>query len=106
VKTLSDRSLLPEFDSNGRHRVPVEPWQPTVAENGSALIELVRASMRELPEPQRSTLRLHDGCGWSVARIAEGADEAPEQLRCWVHEGRQMLRTLLDPHMRSAGTGL
>lgn len=95
---------LPQFLADGHQREPSTPW----TESADHVIEReeLRASVREtiekLPDAYRIVLHLRDIEELSTAETAEILGTTKNVVKIRLHRARQALRTLLDPHMRSA----
>ena len=64
--------------------------------------EVIESSLRELPEPQRVVVVLHDIEGFSYQEIAEIVGANIGTVRSRLHYGRLKLRQLLEPYFSSA----
>ncbi|HEU4889470.1 MAG TPA: sigma-70 family RNA polymerase sigma factor [Thermoanaerobaculia bacterium] len=95
---------LPRFLADGHQREPSTAWTES-ADNVIEREEL-RASVREaiekLPDAYRIVLHLRDIEELSTAETAEILGTTKNVVKIRLHRARQALRTLLDPHMRSA----
>ncbi len=97
--------LLPEFVGLGVFREPQTRWcelpeDPLVR---SELCREVRLAIEGLPEPYRAALLLRDIEGLSNEELAAALGVTVNAAKIRVHRGRQALRTLLEPRMRSRG---
>jgi RNA polymerase sigma-70 factor, ECF subfamily len=57
----------------------------------------VAIALRRLPEPQRTSLILHDVVGLSVVEVASEMRVPEGSVRGWLFRGRQRLAELLEP---------
>ena len=95
---------LPRFVADGHQVEPSTPW----TESADKVIEReelrasVRAAIEKLPDNYRIVLHLRDIEELSTAETAEILGTAKNVVKIRLHRARQALRTLLDPHMRSA----
>jgi RNA polymerase sigma-70 factor (ECF subfamily) len=64
----------------------------------------VSVALEQLPEDQRTMIRLFEMEGFSSAEIAEVFDIAPGTVRWHLHQARSKLRAILDPGERNQGT--
>lgn len=66
--------------------------------------ERVNRALAQLPEDQRTMIRLFELEGFNSSEIAETLDIAPGTVRWHLHQARHKLRKLLDPDEQSAAT--
>lgn len=97
--------LLPEFVGLGVFREPQTRWceLPEDSLVRSELCREVRLAIDGLPEPYRAALLLRDIEGLSNEELAAALGVTVNAAKIRVHRGRQALRTLLEPRMRSRG---
>lgn len=94
---------LPRFSDDGHQTDPSVSWR----ESAEALMQrteicsLVRASIDRLPETYRTVLLLRDIEELTTDEAAASLGITPNAVKIRLHRGRQALRGLLDPHMRS-----
>ncbi|MGA7992451.1 MAG: sigma-70 family RNA polymerase sigma factor [Thermoanaerobaculia bacterium] len=97
--------LLPAYEADGHTVEQFRPWD----ESALARLErdetraLVRSCIDRLPETYRTALLLRDIEEMDSDDAAALLGITPNALKIRVHRGRQALRTLLDPHVRSTG---
>ncbi len=97
--------LLPRFYPDGHRVDPGPPW-PEDPENALATKQtagLVRDCIDQLPESYRTVLILRDIEELDTAEAARLLQVSPGAVKLRLHRARQALRTLLDPHVRTAG---
>lgn len=99
--------LLPRFDSEGHHAMPVAAGDAP-AESSLARAELhalVRARIADLPEDYRNVLVLRDieELDTEETSVVLGISVAAVKTR--LHRARQALRTLLEPSFGAAAPG-
>ncbi len=63
---------------------------------------IIQSSLRELPEPQRVVIVLHDIEGFSYEEISEIVGTSIGTVRSRLHYGRLKLRQLLEPYFAAA----
>lgn len=97
-------ALLPRFLEDGHQVTPSTPWSEsaeTMLER-SELRDIVHSSIDQLPDPYRVVLLLRDIEELSTEETAKLLGVTPNAVKVRLHRARQALRTLLDPHMRTA----
>ncbi len=95
--------LLPDFVGLGVFREPQTRWCE-LPEDPMVRAELcveVRSAIDGLPEAYRAALLLRDIEGLSNEELAAALGVSVNAAKIRVHRGRQALRTLLEPRMRS-----
>jgi RNA polymerase sigma-70 factor, ECF subfamily len=91
-------ALLPEFDADGNHVLPVTPWQEQAAtqlertETRSA----VRACIDRLPDDYRAILVLRDIEELDTDETAAVLGLSRSNVKTRLHRARMALRTLLE----------
>jgi RNA polymerase sigma-70 factor (ECF subfamily) len=96
--------LLPTFEADGHRRDPGGPWQPAERLERRETRKLVRDAISRLPESYRTVLVLRDIEELDTAEVAELLGVNAGVVKTRLHRARQALRTLLDPHLRAAGS--
>jgi RNA polymerase sigma-70 factor (ECF subfamily) len=97
-------ALLPPFAADGHQQQPASGW----AETAEDLLQreqaraLVHDCIERLPESYRVVLVLRDIEQLPADVVAAKLEISRDNLKVKLHRARQALRTLLDPHMRSA----
>ena len=66
--------------------------------------ERVSKALAQLPEDQRTMIKLFEMEGFNSSEIAEVLDIAPGTVRWHLHQARHKLRTILDPDGQSEAT--
>ena len=66
--------------------------------------ERVNQALAQLPEDQRTMIRLFEMEGFNSSEIAEALEIAPGTVRWHLHQARHKLRKLLDPNEQRAAT--
>jgi len=64
--------------------------------------EVIQSSLKELPDPQRMVVVLHDIEGFSYQEVAEIVGANLGTVRSRLHYGRLKLRQLLEPYFSSS----
>lgn len=99
---ISLDALAPGFrDDGGERRLEVADWS-RVPENlamNSELAELLRASIRELPEIYRSALLLRDVAQLSTQEAAQVLGVSEDVVKTRLHRARLAVRQKLDRHL-------
>jgi len=96
--------LLPVYQEDGHHAETFQDWNLPVdkammrAEDRA----VVRQCIGELPENYRTVLILRDIEELDTEETAARLGLTPNAVKIRLHRARQALRTLLDPHFRSA----
>jgi RNA polymerase sigma-70 factor (ECF subfamily) len=101
-KSIED--LLPHF-GEGEHQLdPPVPWGATPEKGLQAqeVTALVHSCISRLPDNYRNVLLLRDIEGLDTEETARQLGTSPGVVKTRLHRARQALRTLLDPHFRSA----
>ncbi|HVT43045.1 MAG TPA: sigma-70 family RNA polymerase sigma factor [Thermoanaerobaculia bacterium] len=94
---------LPRFRDDGHQLESSVPW----AESAETILELrelsnlVQRSIDQLPDTYRVVLLLRDIEELTTEEAAQILGVTPNAVKIRLHRGRQALRTLLDPHIRS-----
>jgi RNA polymerase sigma-70 factor, ECF subfamily len=97
--------LLPKFAADGHASVPAPHWQRMDEEEASQrLRELVQEQVERLPDHYRTVLILRDVQGLSTEEVANVLEETPNAVKIRLHRARQVLKAMLDPHMRREKT--
>lgn len=96
--------LLPAFLADGHPQQPASMWSETAEDilQREQARALVRECIERLPEPYRVVLVLRDIEQLPADVVATKLQISRDTLKVKLHRARQALRTLLDPHMRSA----
>ena len=100
-RDVSWDEVLPFFDEQGRHVVPMADWSPRV-DDPSVQTELrvaVTAAINELPAAYRTVLVLRDVEGLSNPEIAELVGLSVPVVKTRVHRARLFLRKQLGDAM-------
>jgi len=63
---------------------------------------MIQASLKDLPDPQRMVVVLHDIEGFSYQEISEIVGASLGTVRSRLHYGRLRLRQLLEPYFSAA----
>jgi RNA polymerase sigma-70 factor, ECF subfamily len=100
----SIETLLPVYLEDGHHAEHFQEWNLPVEK---AMIraetrEVVRKCIAELPDNYRTVLILRDIEELDTEETAARLGLTPNAVKIRLHRARQALRTLLDPHFRSA----
>jgi RNA polymerase sigma-70 factor (ECF subfamily) len=102
----ADRFLGPDHDAWPYHwAAPPRPWtQEKVLERET--LALIREAIEELPETQRTVIRLRDVEGWSAAEVVEALEISDANQRVLLHRARSRVRASLeryfDPELEAA----
>jgi len=100
----SIEDLLPLFDADGHHALPVEAWpesaEETVSRNETCAS--VRAAIDRLPESYRTVLLLRDIEELDTDEAARTLSITPNAVKIRLHRARLALRTLLCPVMEAS----
>jgi RNA polymerase sigma-70 factor, ECF subfamily len=100
----SIETLLPAFLEDGHHAETFHEWNEPIDQ---AMLRaekraVVRHCIGELPENHRTVLILRDIEELDTDETAARLGITPNAVKIRLHRARQALRTLLDPHFRSA----
>lgn len=100
----SIETLLPAYLEDGHHAEDFHEWNLPVdkAMMRAETRAVVRKCISELPENYRTVLILRDIEELDTVETAERLGMTPNAVKVRLHRARQALRTLLDPHFRSA----
>ena len=100
----SIETLLPAYLEDGHHAENFQEWNLPVdkAMMRAEMRAMVRKCIGELPENYRTVLILRDIEELDTDETAERLGMTPNAVKIRLHRARQALRTLLDPHFRSA----
>jgi RNA polymerase sigma-70 factor, ECF subfamily len=102
----ADRFLGPDHDAWPYHwAAPPRPWtQEKVLEREA--LALIREAIEELPETQRTVIRLRDVEGWSAEEVAGALEISDANQRVLLHRARSSVRGALeryfDPELEAA----
>jgi RNA polymerase sigma-70 factor (ECF subfamily) len=101
----SIEDLLPAYHADGHTVEQFQPWDDSALARleKNEMRSLVRSSIDRLPETYRTALLLRDIEEMDSDEAAALLGITPNALKIRVHRGRQALRTLLEPHVRSTG---
>jgi RNA polymerase sigma-70 factor (ECF subfamily) len=100
----SIETLLPVYLEDGHHAETFQEWT-LPADKAMMRAEqraVVRKCIGELPENYRTVLIMRDIEELDTDETAERLGLTPNAVKIRLHRARQALRTLLDPHFRSA----
>jgi RNA polymerase sigma-70 factor (ECF subfamily) len=102
----SIETLLPVYLEDGHHAENFQEWNLPVdkAMMRAETRAVVRKCIGELPDNYRTVLILRDIEELDTEETAERLGLTPNAVKIRLHRARQALRTLLDPHFRSART--
>lgn len=100
----SIETLLPAYLEDGHHAEDFQEWN---LPGDKAMLRaetraVVRQCIGELPENYRTVLILRDIEELDTDETAARLGLTPNAVKIRLHRARQALRTLLDPHFRSA----
>jgi len=100
-RDVSWDEVLPRFDEQGRHVVPMADWSPRVNDHSAqiALREALTSAIDELPDLYRTVLVLRDVEGLSNLEIAEALGLSVPIVKSRVHRARLFLRKQLGDAM-------
>ena len=100
-RDVSWDEVLPVFDENDRHVVPVPDWSPRVNDPSvqSELRVALTSAINELPAAYRTVLVLRDVEGLSILEIAEVVGLSISNVKTRVHRARLFLRRQLSDAM-------
>lgn len=100
----SIETLLPVYLEDGHHAEHFQEWNLPVdkAMMRAETRAVVRKCIAELPDNYRTVLILRDIEELDTDETAERLGLTPNAVKIRLHRARQALRTLLDPHFRSA----
>ncbi|MCB9898252.1 MAG: sigma-70 family RNA polymerase sigma factor [Planctomycetes bacterium] len=104
VRETSIEDLLPHFRDDGHHLELPGAWTETGADlaERAELAQTVRQAIDTLPDSYRNVILLRDIEGLSTEEAANVLEVSPNAVKTRLHRARVALRTVLDPHMRSA----
>lgn len=94
------------FDQGGVWRDAPVPFTDSVDDalaNG-ALVELVRAAIARLPEPQQAVVTLRDVEGLSTTEVAELLELSEANVRVILHRGRARVRGDVEASLQGGGS--
>jgi RNA polymerase sigma-70 factor (ECF subfamily) len=100
----SIETLLPVYLEDGHHAEDFHEWN-LPADKAMLRAEqraVIRKCIGELPESYRTVLIMRDIEELDTDETAERLGLTPNAVKIRLHRARQALRTLLDPHFRSA----
>lgn len=97
-------ALLPTFNEEGHPTTWTSRWreETPIESQGSldsALVQVIREKVEELPEQYRQVLLLRDIQQLSTEEAAQVLGDTPNAVKVRLHRARQALRALLDPFM-------
>ncbi len=100
----SIETLLPVYQEDGHHAENFQEWTlpADAAMMRAEQRAVVRKCIAELPESYRTVLILRDIEELDTDEVAARLACTPNAVKVRLHRARQALRTLLDPHFRSA----
>jgi RNA polymerase sigma-70 factor (ECF subfamily) len=100
----SIETLLPQYLEDGHHVEQFQEWNLPVDKKmmRAETCAVVRQCIAELPDNYRTILILRDIEELDTDETAERLGVTPNAVKIRLHRARQALRTLLDPHLRSA----
>jgi len=100
----SIETLLPAYLEDGHHAEDFQEWNLPVdkAMMRAEVRAMVRKCIGELPDNYRTVLILRDIEELDTDETAQRLGVTPNAVKIRLHRARQALRTLLDPHFRSA----
>lgn len=100
----SIETLLPQYLEDGHHAEDFQEWNLPVDRKlmRAETRAVVRQCIGELPDNYRTVLILRDIEELDTDETAERLGMTPNAVKIRLHRARQALRTLLDPHFRSA----
>ncbi len=95
---------LPRFQEDGHQVEPSVPWTESAETmlQRAELRDVVRSSIDRLPDRYREVLLLRDIEELTPEETAQLLGVSRDVVKVRLHRARQALRTLLDPHMRTA----
>ena len=102
-RELSLDEVLPFFDEQGRHAMPVADWSPRVDDPAvqSELRAALMSAIAELPDLYRTVLVLRDVEGLSNLEIAKALGLNVPVVKTRVHRARLFLRKRLGEALMS-----
>ncbi len=100
----SIETLLPAYLEDGHHAEDFEEWNEPVdqAMMRAEMRAVVRDCIDQLPENYRTVLILRDIEELDTEETAQRMGISANAVKIRLHRAHQALRTLLDPHVRSA----
>ena len=100
----SIETLLPAYLEDGHHAEDFQEWNEPIerAMMRAETRAVVRGCIAELPDNYRTVLILRDIEELDTDETAQRLGLTPNAVKIRLHRARQALRTLLDPHFRSA----
>ncbi len=108
VDPLDTGSTVPatRFDEGGTWRVPPEPFTEAIdnAVANERILQVVRASIARLPEPQQAVVTLRDVQGLSTMEVAEILGLSVANVRVILHRGRARVRSDVETTMQGGGS--
>ena len=100
--------VLPVFDEDGRHVMPMADWSPCVNDPAvqKELRQAVTTAINELPAAYRTVLMLRDVEGLSTLETAELLGLNVPAVKTRVHRARLFLRKQLGDAMTTLSAGV
>ena len=107
-RDVSWDEVLPVFDEDGRHVMPMADWSPCVNDPAvqKELRLAVTTAINELPPAHRMVLMLRDVEGLSTLETAELLGLNVPTVKTRVHRARLFLRKQLGDAMTTLSTGV
>ena len=101
-----DRFRGPGDPWAGGWKAPPASWGPDASERLLAreTTQVIAASMRELPDAQRTVMSLRDVQGWSSDEVCEALDISPGNQRVLLHRARSRVRGAIERYVAQTAT--